>query len=197
MWDGWTGGFDFVIFRDLTELGGNSDALMLEGEFSLGTLTGAPPHGFGFTPIARETNAWHQVACVYSNQIQQFFIDGTPSLVMSNTAFGNIGVSSIPLRIGRRQDPNNNWFAGSIDDVRVYNRALSSDEVRQLYESEAGPQVSLLKAVVPTFTYLFVGTNYQLQVSSDMSSWTNQGPVFTANKHEHDFPAIFCCPRLG
>lgn len=43
-----------------------------------------------------------------------------------------------------------------------------------------GPQTGLLKAVRPVFTDLYPGSNYQLQVSADMATWTNQGLPFTA-----------------
>jgi hypothetical protein len=35
-------------------------------------------------------------------------------------------------------------------------------------------------AVTPSFNYLLLGTNYQLQVSTDLNTWSNPGPVFTA-----------------
>jgi len=68
-------------------------------------------------------------------------------------------------------------FVGSIDDVRIYNRALSSQEVGELMSP---PIVNLVKAVTVNFSYLTVGSNYQLQVSSDLNSWTNFGTPFTA-----------------
>jgi hypothetical protein len=43
-----------------------------------------------------------------------------------------------------------------------------------------GPQIGLVKAVRPTFSDLSVGTNYQLQVSADLNTWTNQGAPFIA-----------------
>jgi probable HAF family extracellular repeat protein len=54
--------------------------------------------------------------------------------------------------------------------------------------SPFGLQVELLKAVQPSFTDLFLGTNYQLQVSSNMSSWTNQGSPFTATNPALAYP---------
>ena len=79
-------------------------------------------------------------------------------------------------------------FLGAIDDVRIYNRSLSSNEVAQLYAIENSPRVDLIKAVKPTFSYLYVGTNYQLQLSSDMNTWTNQGAAFTATNHSMAYP---------
>jgi hypothetical protein len=35
---------------------------------------------------------------------------------------------------------------------------------------------------------LSVGTNYQLQVSGDLNTWTNQGSVFTATNASMIYP---------
>lgn len=80
---------------------------------------------------------------------------------------------------------------GSIDDLRVYNRALSASEIQQLYQYESGgsgPKVALLKAVKPSFTGLSLGANYQLQTSTDMSTWTNSGSAFTATNTSIVYP---------
>ena len=54
--------------------------------------------------------------------------------------------------------------------------------------SPFGLQVGLLKAVQPSFTDLVIGTNYQLQVSSDLGNWTNQGSPFTATTPALAYP---------
>jgi hypothetical protein len=77
---------------------------------------------------------------------------------------------------------------GSLDDIRLYTRALSSNEVAQLYAIEAGPRVDLIKAVKPSFSYLTLGSNYQLQLSGDLSTWTNQGSAFTATNASMIYP---------
>ncbi len=46
--------------------------------------------------------------------------------------------------------------------------------------SPFGLQTGLIKAVKPSFSDLLPDTNYQLQVSSDLNNWTNQGAPFTA-----------------
>jgi hypothetical protein len=46
----------------------------------------------------------------------------------------------------------------------------------------SSPLVNLVKAVTVSFSNLTVGTNYQLQVSSDLNSWTNLGtPIIATN----------------
>jgi cytochrome c peroxidase len=72
-------------------------------------------------------NAWSHVATTYDGSTLRLFVNGvqTGSLATS----GAIATSSLPLRIGG----NTIWgeyFAGRIDEVRVYNRALSVTEIQ-------------------------------------------------------------------
>jgi len=57
--------------------------------------------------------------------------------------------------------------------------------------SPVGLQIGLKKAVKPSFSDLFVGTNYQLQVSSGLNTWTNQGSPFPATFPSMDYPQYF------
>jgi hypothetical protein len=82
-------------------------------------------------------------------------------------------------------------FRGTIDDVRVYRRALSASEVQQLYVYESGPRVNLIQIVQPSLSNLTLGTNYQLQVSTDLNTWTNQGAAFTATNTAMIYPQYF------
>ena len=59
------------------------------------------------------------------------------------------------------------------------------------------PQTALAKAVKPTFSNLMVGTNYQLQVSADMSTWTNQGSAFTATNTSMIYPQYWDVDNWG
>jgi probable HAF family extracellular repeat protein len=54
--------------------------------------------------------------------------------------------------------------------------------------SPFGLQVGLIRAVTTSFSDLLVGTNYQLQVSGDLNTWTNQGSVFTATNPTSIYP---------
>lgn len=54
--------------------------------------------------------------------------------------------------------------------------------------SPLGLQIGLIKAVSPTFSDLLISTNYQLQVSGDLNTWTNQGSVFTATNPTSVYP---------
>ena len=50
------------------------------------------------------------------------------------------------------------------------------------------PASGLIKAIRPSFTDLTFGMNYQLQISTDMNTWTNAGPPFTATNTSMLYP---------
>jgi hypothetical protein len=95
------------------------------------------------------------------------------------------------LSIGGAEPGGSQWFNGKLDDIRIYNRALSAEEVAQLYDLEAPPRMDLIKAVKPYFSHIRTGTNYQLQVSADMINWTNQGFPFTATNPSMVYPQFW------
>jgi hypothetical protein len=72
-------------------------------------------------------NAWSHLAATYDGSTLRLYVNGTQ--VSSQTIAGSILGSSGPLRIGGNTVWGE-WFKGSIDDVRVYDRALSAAEVQ-------------------------------------------------------------------
>lgn len=141
---------------------------------------------------------WHHVVATVSGTVGTVYLDGHLD------GLGNVG--SIPLNtldvfIGSAHpSPRSDFLAlfnGKIDDVRIYNRALSSKEVAELYNIESGPKVNLIKAVKPSFSYLTLGTNYQMQISTDMTNWVNEGLPFTATNRNMVYPQYFDVENWG
>ncbi|MBD3252780.1 hypothetical protein GF386_03555 [Candidatus Pacearchaeota archaeon] len=103
---------------------GNDLILLFEGRRWIDTNT---PIGTG----------WHQVAMVISNLgIPQAFIDGisigsypglNATIPTNNTEIGGY-TSSIPA---------NRHFNGTLDNIAVYNRSLTSSEIADLYNSQS------------------------------------------------------------
>ncbi len=139
-------------------------------------------------------NQWCSVSVTFTNGLIGLYLNG--NLIASQ----NLGYKQLY--------PYNQWldigivhrsggeayfsaFNGKIDEVRIFNRALSTNEVQQLYAFESQPIVGLRKAVIPSFSNLFLGTNYQLQVSGDLNTWTNQGASFTPTNTVMDYPQYF------
>lgn len=129
---------------------------------------------------------WHHVVATVSGTNGMVYLDGK---LDGTGSVGDIPVNTLDVYIGLEHPGGSGfWFNGKIDDVRIYGRTLSADEVAVLYEIESGPRVNLIKAVKPSFIGLDIGTNYQLQVSADLTTWTNQGSPFTATNTGMVYP---------
>jgi hypothetical protein len=67
---------------------------------------------------------------------QFLYINGVldTGVTKTGTAEAINGISnSKNLSIGEEVDDDQNSFHGTLDDIRVYNRALSPDEIKRLY----------------------------------------------------------------
>jgi Concanavalin A-like lectin/glucanases superfamily/Bacterial Ig domain len=79
--------------------------------------------GTGSLPL----NVYSHIAVTYNGTALVYYVNGVAT--GSTAVSGNIQTSSLPLRIGS----NTIWgeyFQGQIDEVRVYNRALSQSEIQ-------------------------------------------------------------------
>ncbi|MCC7569714.1 LamG domain-containing protein, partial [Candidatus Micrarchaeota archaeon] len=87
------------------------------------------------TPIT--LNKWHHVVVTAErNGEGKIFVDG--ELIENFTAENDTGWSGV-LGIGDLRLDRGLTHQGAIDEVRIYNRALSSAEVKALYEWAPGP----------------------------------------------------------
>jgi formylglycine-generating enzyme len=87
---------------------------------------------YGFDPNAPviSTGVWHSVVATYDGSYIRTYVDGVLS---SQTAkSGAITTSPITMTIGRNSAYSCYFFNGKIDDVRLYNRALSTTEIMQI-----------------------------------------------------------------
>ena len=75
---------------------------------------------------ALATNAWTHIATTYDRVNWRFYVNGVQVATRAYTTA--IATSTGAMRIGGNSIWGE-WFAGQIDDVRVYNRALSAAEV--------------------------------------------------------------------
>ena len=78
--------------------------------------------GAGALPL----NTWTHLAATYSSGALRIYVNGV--LVSTQAGTGSIASSTLPLRIGG----NTIWgeyFAGRIDEVKIYNRVLSVTEI--------------------------------------------------------------------
>ncbi len=135
------------------------------------------------------TNTWFQAVFTYqlSTRSCNLYINGL--LADSRVRIYNTNSDPNPFTMGAESSSGTGtgyiyYFKGLLDDIRFYNRVLSGTEVQQLYTQESGPPappyITVNKALHFNFSSLSVGTNYQLQASTDLVSWSNVGTPFTA-----------------
>ncbi len=84
----------------------------------------------GYTPYINK-NQWYCIAYTYDGTFGKFYVDGVltytesvPGISFTNTYdlfFGKLNSSAFPY-----------WFNGTMDEVRLYNRAINAEEVSAL-----------------------------------------------------------------
>ncbi len=76
---------------------------------------------------ALSANTWAHLASTYDGANLRLYVNG--SLVKTTAATGTITVSTGALRIGANSIWTDEAFQGLIDEVRIYNRALTASEL--------------------------------------------------------------------
>jgi len=72
-------------------------------------------------------NTWTHVAMTYDGANMRYYVNGV--LVGTTPGTGGINVANGAIRIGGNNSSTGEFFNGKIDEVRVYNRALSAAEI--------------------------------------------------------------------
>lgn len=84
----------------------------------------------GEVPNGSLQRHWHHVACVYDGTNEYVYLNGV--LVTSGAAAYTTATEN-NVKVGAHNGATNTFFKGIIDDARIYNRALSGEEVKRLY----------------------------------------------------------------
>lgn len=110
--------------------GGFDRNLMLEGDMWALTTDGGSP-GICYLPVPATVGDWQHLVLIYQGADMVFFKNGVKTIAAC--AAGNDGQTANRLTIGQTAGPWSEYFHGLIDEVRIYNRALSDDEVVTLF----------------------------------------------------------------
>ncbi len=92
-----------------------------------------------YTSTSLSTGTWYHLVGVYDGSMMKIYLNGV--LENSDAASGAIDSSANNLYLGARygSPTANRDFNGKLDEVRIYNRALSPTEVSNLYNWAPGP----------------------------------------------------------
>ncbi len=103
------------------------------------------PNPLVYSADALTINTWYNVVAVVENGIFSIYVNGVDRTIRVNggsaAGFGTTKNSDGKRAFGSDPaTPNGQFLNGKLDDVRVYNRALTAGEVAALYLYESVPQ---------------------------------------------------------
>ncbi|MEX2410371.1 MAG: LamG domain-containing protein, partial [Candidatus Paceibacterota bacterium] len=102
---------------------------------TVGSNVGGNPSG-SYVGVTNKPslNNWYHVACVGDGDNLFMYVDGE---LVGNTSIPETvdpTSNNDPLTIGRRHDGQNESFPGFMDELRVYDRNLSPEEIKRIYD---------------------------------------------------------------
>ena len=117
--------------------------------------------GGSFAPVL---DHWHHLAVTRGGSLFSFYVDG--SLISSGTSTTPIPVVNAPVTLGQAEGLY--YMGGLEDEVAIYNRALSGDEVRAVFEADTAGKCRAPMAPVlvtqPQSITTFIGATVNFSV---------------------------------
>lgn len=123
--DGWTGGYEVI-----------ANAGQANNYFSAASTIGGQ-NTWTSSSATAELDRWHHVVAVYDGAGLNIYQDGTLTSITPEARSGATSSSSLELVVGRRSGGGDYWFRGKVDDVRLYSRSLTMQEVEKLHGAES------------------------------------------------------------
>lgn len=163
------GSFTVCFWLNKTAKGGGADNdrfidLTVSSSTSLQIITDAATSKFGVNFIQNGnwhivqrvfnnwntvTNSWHHIALTWDGSSYEYYFDGSS---VATTGASPIGVSGTGFYLGRRADAvATGELKGKLDEVAIFNTALSADKIQQIYNATA------VVGGVPQTANLFTG----------------------------------------
>jgi hypothetical protein len=131
--------------RFRVDLGGSTVTLIDGSDPSSSSLTDTEP-----TQIDLATNTWYFVAAVYDGSTMKIYLNGQ---LIANAAQAGTRETSTTAEVWMGDNPNTDFrpFDGIIDEVAVFDRALTQEEIEELYNNGVGSPICEFQNIVGGF----------------------------------------------
>jgi hypothetical protein len=133
-------------------------------------LNGTPGNltigNFPFSPVIGQ---WYYIALTRSGPAWTFYVNGAS--IGTDPSSAVVPSMSQPLTIGNAE--GNFYFNGSLDEVSIYTRALSSNEIAAIYAAGSAGKCSpysLLEPLIASFN--LAGTNLVINAANGVAGGT-------------------------
>ena len=110
-----------------------------------------------------DSGQWHNVVGVYDGQKMSIYVDG--KIDFSRRWTRPIGTNDFPVCIGENIELKGRCFHCLFDDVRIYNYALSQDEITELFNS----------AHYVTVEAKYMPAEMEFKAPTDIQQWDRKG----------------------
>jgi hypothetical protein len=129
------GTYPTVVSKSGANWGYIFEFLTTTGKINL-YLDKANPSWANVAQTGVQLKEWTYLAATYDGKTLQYYFNGNPDGTYSNIPGGQIASNQDNVHIGGRKVGEPHYFNGIIDEVCIYNRALSKDEVKQNLNAE-------------------------------------------------------------
>src|SRR6266853_1279183 len=166
-----------------------------DGPSAGGTWVGGNQNTYG--PSVVEVNTWTHLAATFDGETVRLFVNGAE--VASQAQTTPLATTTGTLQIGGDSYPNE-FFAGRIDEVRIYNRALTEAEIQADMTNPIGnagplPAVSLSSTNI-SFTDQVTGTTSRARtvtVTNKGGSTLLISSIAISGPHSFDYGQVNDC----
>ena len=180
---------DFEITYTSTSISGIYLGLSGKGNFSIVNSSGAYC-AVGGSDI--NDGNWHQISATYNGSLMRLYIDG--SLAATNASYSGSLPSSSQFFVGAFS--SSDYFNGSIDEVRIYNRSLSAQEVWLHYQTEFAKYNSTTYLFYANLTNLSSGTYTYYGWANDSAGNSAYTNVYSASSPRYLIVSLNQAPTV-
>jgi alpha-tubulin suppressor-like RCC1 family protein len=141
-------GFVFRIFNDSK----------LKFTYGNGTTTGGLDSIYNFS----DDGLWHHVAITFDASNVKMYIDGSLDASSTPTISSLSTTNSMPLEVGKLSDQASNahFFKGLLDEIRIYNIALTGPEITNIFNND-----------IEQFTKVTLGADHSIAIDNSGKLW--------------------------
>lgn len=134
-------------------------------------------------------NEWVSLICVKRGELNFFYVNGKEVGWLTGSPDSWPVNNETPLEVGRDAHGPIEYMSGSLDEIRIYKRGLCDDEVLQLYQSEAPPNLVDLNNGLVAY-YPFNG-NANDESGNNNHLTVENGAIFASDRNEISNKAIY------